>query len=184
MAEAAGWLRESFFIFLSFLALGSESLLVIINEFGQGRTGNGEWAELLVVGTGPCSTVDMRGWILCDRQGNATGGIYVTLSSHSDWAAVPAGTLIVIYNHTDTGNLPTHFPSDDFDFSDYKVVMPANAAGYFTTSRWEGISNTMDLIQVLTSTGTLVDGISHGDGLPVGKRQTPHLGTAGSNKAA
>jgi len=87
--------------FSAFL-FAQESLLVVINEFGQGKAGNGEWMELLVVGTGPCSTVDLRNWVLRDYQGNAFGGVYVKFASIEVWRAVPAGTLIVIYNAGDT----------------------------------------------------------------------------------
>ena len=181
-AMGLGFLVAGFLSFVT-VAWSQESLLLVINEFGQGRAGNGEWVELLVVATGSCSTVDLRGWVLRDRQGNTTGGVYVTFSSHSAWAAVPAGTIIVIYNHNDSANLPTHFPSVDYDFSDFRVVLPANAPGYFTTFRWEGISNAADLLQILTSTGVLVDGVSHG-GLPLGEQQVPHLGAVAAGRAA
>ena len=119
---------------LAFSVFAQESLLVVINEFGQGKGGNDEWVELLVVGTGPCSTVDLRNWVLRDYQGNAFGGVYVKFASIAVWRAVPAGTLIVIYNADDTANLPEHFPSyPDDDLSDYLVVLP-HTHDYFLTS--------------------------------------------------
>ena len=86
--------------FLPSLLFAQESQLVVINEFGQGVAGNGEWVELFVIGTGPCSTVDLRGFRLLDREGYL-GYSYATRVVFKDvqpWAAVPAGTLIVIYN--------------------------------------------------------------------------------------
>jgi len=105
MARPGGIFVPLILAFSVFL-FAQESLLVVINEFGQGKGGNGEWVELLVVGTGPCSTVDLRNWVLRDYQGDAFGGVYVKFATIEVWRAVPAGTLIVIYNAGDTGNLP------------------------------------------------------------------------------
>jgi len=166
----------------SVFLFAQESLLVVINEFGQGKGGNGEWVELLVVGTGTCSTVDLRNWVLRDYQGNATGGVYVKFADIEVWRAVPAGTLIVIYNGGDTENLPGHFPSyPDADFSDFLVVLP-HTHTYFVTSprRWEGLANGGDWVLLLDAAGNTVDGISYGDKTG----QTPHLSAVGARRAA
>lgn len=155
---------------------------MVINEFGQGRGGNGEWVELLVVGTGPCSTVDMRGWKLRDLQGNAAGGVWVVFASHPFWQAVVPGTIVVIYNAGDTGNLPLHFPPHpDTDPSDFLLVLPHNHATYFASGgRWEGLGNAGDWVQLLDAGDRLVDGISYGDRMG----QSPHLSAVGARRAA
>ncbi|MCX7843752.1 MAG: choice-of-anchor D domain-containing protein [Candidatus Bipolaricaulota bacterium] len=163
-------------------SLASETLLVVINEFGQGKGGNGEWVELLVVGSGSCSTVDLRGWRLKDYQGNAMGGVWVVFASHPVWQAVPAGTLIVIYNAGDTVNLPAHFPPyPDTDFSDFLVVLPHNHALYFAGgARWDGLANTGDWVVLEDAAGRVVDGLSYGNS----SGQTPHLKEVPARRAA
>ncbi len=181
MVRALGILVPILLAFSVFLS-AQESLLVVINEFGQGKAGNGEWVELLVVGTGTCSTVDLRGWVLRDYQGDALGGVYVKFANIEVWRAVPAGTLVVIYNAGDTANLPEHFPSyPDADFSDFLVVLP-HTHTYFADSprRWEGLANGGDWVLLLDAAGNTVDGISYGDKTG----QTPHLSSVGARRAA
>jgi hypothetical protein len=168
--------------FLASVLFAQESQLVVINEFGQGKGGNGEWVELLVVGTGSCSTVDLRNWVLRDFQGDASGGVWVRFANLDVWKAVPAGTIIVIYNAGDTANLPDHFPSyPDEDFSDFLVVLPHTHA-YFVESprRWEGLANTGDWVVLQDATGSTVDGISYG----TRTGQTPHLSAVDARRAA
>ncbi|MCR4391611.1 MAG: choice-of-anchor D domain-containing protein [Candidatus Acetothermia bacterium] len=175
--------------FLLVLALGSagftwaqESLLVVINEFGQGKAyGNGEWVELVVVGTGPCSSVDMRGWVFRDQQGDTGGGVHFVFQNQPVWASVPAGTTIVVYNPGATGYLPDHFPAyPDHDFDDCVVVLPANASGYFDFKRWDGLGNPGDSLVLLDDSGGTVDGISYRNGTG----QNPVISNVGSTKAA
>jgi hypothetical protein len=167
--------------FLASVLFAQESQLVVINEFGQGKGGNGEWVELLVVGAGPCSTVDLRNWVLRDFQGDATGGVWVKFANIDVWKAVPAGTIIVIYNAGDTANLPDYFPSyPDEDFSDCLVVLPHTHAYFASPQRWEGLANTGDWVVLQDATGSTVDGISYGDR----PGQTPHLSAVGARRAA
>ncbi|MBC7093758.1 choice-of-anchor D domain-containing protein [Candidatus Bipolaricaulota bacterium] len=159
-----------------------ESLVVVINEFGQGKAGgNGEWVEFVVVGTGPCSSVDMRGWVFRDQQGDTGGGVYFVFQNQPVWAAVPAGTIIVVYNPGATSYLPDHFPaSPDHDFDDFVVVLPANASGYFDFKRWDGLGNSGDSLVLLDDSGGTVDGISYQNGTG----QNPVILNVGSTKAA
>lgn len=102
-------------------AEAAETGQVIINEFGQGTSGkNFEWVELVVVGTGPGSTVDMRGWDL----GDTTPGD-LSFTNDDKWSAVPAGTIIVIYNNVD--GKTSNFPTDDLVFGngDFAAVIPS-----------------------------------------------------------
>jgi hypothetical protein len=72
-----------------------------ISEDGDLRLGRiegngGDWFELVVVGTGFGTTVDMRGWQIDVSQ--VTLGVRqtdtITLSQDSFWAAVPAGMIL------------------------------------------------------------------------------------------
>ena len=102
---------------------------VIINEWSQGNGGSREWVELLVV-TGPA---DLRGWDL----GDSTPGD-LQFSNDAAWSALPAGTLVVIYNGSDPD---TVLPPDDEDGSDCRLVVGHNN-GRFFTGTWPAIANT------------------------------------------
>jgi hypothetical protein len=170
-----------FLLTFSAFSFAQESLRVVINEFGQGKGGFGEWVELLVVGADPCSTVDLRNWVLRDFQGDAIGGVWVKFANLDVWKAVPAGTIILIYNAGDTANLPDHFPSyPDEDFSDFLVVLPHTHAYFASPQRWEGLANGGDWVVLQDATGSTVDGISYGDR----PGQTPHLSAVGARRAA
>ena len=172
----------------SFFLAKSETLLVVINEFGQGTAGNGEWVELLVVGTGPCSTVDLRGYRLLDREGhlNLSGPTRVVFRSVPAWAAVPAGTIIVIYNGapTEAGNFPPNFPFNDLDFSDYRVSIPHTNTDFFEDAAWGGLRNGGDYVVLVDAQGNLVDGLSYGDRTGEPTAPAVKLGTVGANTAA
>lgn len=186
-----GW-EKLFFVFsvvawISFFVLGQETLLVVINEFGQGVAGSGEWVELLVVGTGTCSTVDLRGYRLLDREGYLALSFptRVVFRSVGAWAAVPAGTLIVIYKGDEpTGNFPPGFPFNDLDFSDFRVSIPHTNTDFFENVAWGGFGNTGDYVVLVDSTGALVDGLSYGNRTGEGTAPDVKLGTVGANTAA
>ena len=95
---------------------------LVVNEFSQGSPGQ-EWIELVVVGD--CE-VDLRGWIIDDNNGiftdcgpgnNIEHGTFsghgvapghLRFSNNATWAAVKAGTVIVVYDDgAFTGTLPT-----------------------------------------------------------------------------
>lgn len=137
--------------------------LVVINEFGQGKAGLGEWVELLVVGTGPGSAVDLRGWVLRDLQGAGRGGVWLKFLEHELWQAVRAGTLILIYNAADKPNLPDHFPGDNFDPEDFLLVLPNTAGDFFLLDRWEGFGNAGDCVFLVDHEGNVVFGLCYGD---------------------
>ena len=80
---------------------------VVVNEFSNGPTGVEEFIEILVVGDESCNDVDIRGYILDDNDGTyssngPTGtGIspgHVRFTYETVWAAVPVGSLILIYD--------------------------------------------------------------------------------------
>lgn len=161
-------------------AAQQETLQVVIHEFGQGQAGNGEWVELLVVGVGPGSTVDMRGWVFHDQQGAARGGVYITFADHPLWSSVKAGTLIVIYNADDRSSLPAHFPPDDLDVGSLTLVLPSTSGDYLAAAQWEGLGNAGDSLLLIDAEGRLVDGLSYADGTG----QDPQIPNVGRGKAA
>lgn len=99
---------------------------VFINEFSNGAGGNQEYIELVVDGGG-CTVVDIRGLIIDDNNGldnspcqgfgsTSTGsGVaygHYRFGFHPQWAAVPSGSIIVVYVDADPN---THMPADDID---------------------------------------------------------------------
>ncbi len=94
---------------------------LIINEWSNGPAGNEEYYEFVVAGQ--CGTlVDIRGYILDDNNGTFTtpasysgtqSGIapgHFRFAYDPQWAAIPVGSLIVIYNNEEPNPL---LPADD-----------------------------------------------------------------------
>ena len=48
------------------------------------------YPELLVVGEGPGTFVDLRGWSLLDAQGDSRGGVYIKFKENEVWAMTPS----------------------------------------------------------------------------------------------
>lgn len=104
----------------------SQETGLIINEFSNG-TGNKEYIELLVVGN-PCETVDIRGWVVDDNNGDFSGGAgsgiglapgHIRFSTDAQWSALSPGTIIVIYNASDRN---TNIPADDVSDTNTDLV--------------------------------------------------------------
>jgi len=80
-------------------------------HFGRVMGNGGKWFELVVVGDGGPSLVDMRGWTV--EIGSSAGGDFsrvnaLKLSQDAYWAAVPAGTILTfIDRNTANGGLDT-----------------------------------------------------------------------------
>src|SRR3989338_2010156 len=97
---------------------------LIINEWSNGPSGNQEFYEFVVAGI--CGTsVDIRGYILDDNNGTFTNpadysgtasGIapgHFRFTYDPQWAAIPVGSLIVVYNAEDPNPaVPADDPSD------------------------------------------------------------------------
>jgi hypothetical protein len=176
-----------FLLTFSVFSFAQESLRVVINEFGQGVAGNGEWVELLVIGTGPCSTVDLRGFRLLDREGylGSSFPTRVVFKDVQPWAAVPAGTLIVIYKGDEPAtNFPPNFPFNDLDFSDYRVSIPHTNTDFFENVAWGGFGNAGDYVVLVDRTGALVDGLSYGNRTGEGTAPAVKLAGVPANTAA
>ena len=170
---------------------------VIINEWSNGPSGNQEYYEFVVAGD--CGTlVDIRGYILDDNNGTFTNptdysgtasGIapgHFRFSYAAQWASIPVGSLIVIYNNADpNAALPADDPTDANTDSLYVIphdnalferctTFPAAVSPdsiytpctYATapTSGWNPLSlrNGGDAIQVRTPDGSYYHGVSYG----------------------
>lgn len=170
---------------------------VIINEWSNGPGGNQEYYEFVVAGQ--CGTmVDIRGYILDDNNGTFTNpsdysgtasGIapgHFRFSSAAQWASIPVGSLIVIYNREDPNpSVPADDPTDANTDSLYVIphdnalferclVFPAvtspdsiySPCTYSTApfSGWGALSlrNNGDAIQVRNPDGSYYHGVSYG----------------------
>lgn len=170
---------------------------VIINEWSNGPSGNQEFYEFVVAGQ--CGTlVDVRGYILDDNNGTFTApasypgtssGIadgHFRFSNAAQWASIPVGSLIVVYNNDDPNPaLPADDPTDANNDSLYVVphdnalferctTLPAPTSPDSTYSPctyatapltgWGPLSlrNSGDAIQVRNPDGTYYHGVSYG----------------------
>lgn len=167
----------------------------IINEMSNGTTGNREYVELLVCGPS-CSTIDLRGWKIDDNNGLLMNGFgstqagsgvaagHLRFANIAQWAAVPTGSLIVIYNVNDINPLvPPNDPADTSP-NDQVYVLPASdpalqgcathpdplgTSAYGTTcaygaGNWTfiGLRNAGDAIQTRDPLGRYFHGLSFG----------------------
>ena len=85
-------------------------------RLGRIEGNGGDWFELVVVGSGFGSTVDMRGWQIDVSQ--VTGGVRltdtITLAQDSFWAAVPAGAILTFTeDNAAEGGYDTALNADD-----------------------------------------------------------------------
>ena len=167
----------------------------IVNEVSNGASGNKKYIELLVCGA-PCSTVDLRRWKIDDNNGTlmngfgtsqSTSGVsigHIRFSNAAQWAAVPVGSLIVIYNSNDLNPLvPASDPSDTAPYNKVYVLAannpllegsatfpdPAGSSNYgavaaFGAGNWNYITlrNAGDAVQTRDPQGRYFHGISYG----------------------
>jgi hypothetical protein len=167
----------------------------LVNEISNGPSGEKEYIELLVCGS-PCTTVDLRNWKIDDNNGVTWNGFstvmvgagvstgHLRFSNAAQWAAVPTGSLILIYNNLDLNALlPPNDPSDAAP-NDSVYVVPVNSAllercntspsatvtgGYFPCSylaggTWTniGFRNDGDAAQTRHPDGRFFHGVSYG----------------------
>jgi gliding motility-associated-like protein len=121
-------------IFFSIITCSLYSQTLIMNEVSQGVSGSMEYVEFVVADTTVnynCGltvppSIDIRGWIFDDNSGyHGTGGIAagaVRFSFDPLWAAVPMGTIILIYN--DASADPS-IPAIDLSFNDGNCIITA-----------------------------------------------------------
>lgn len=170
---------------------------LIINEWSNGDSGNREFYEFVVAGE--CgSLADIRGYILDDNNGTFTNpadyagtssGIapgHFRFTTAAQWASIPVGSLIVVYNADDPNlNIPADDPTDADNDSLYVVphnstlferctVFPATTSpdSIYTgctyavapLTGWNPLSlrNSGDAIQVRNPDGSYYHGVSYG----------------------
>ena len=168
---------------------------LIINEWSNGASGNQEYYEFVVAGQ--CGTlVDIRGYILDDNNGTFTtpanysgtaSGIapgHFRFANDPQWANIPVGSLILIYNAADPNpSLPPDDPTDADNDSLYVIphthplfesctTMPGSGSPdstytpctYSSGGAWGPLSlrNSGDAIQVRSPNGAYYHGISYG----------------------
>ncbi len=191
-------LKKLLIIFIACFALAdcanAQTPGLYINEVSQGPSGNKEYVELIAVGTPTCfsiPTLDLRGWILDDNNGfHATGsgtGIAqgcIRLSQDPMWAAIPIGTLIVIYNDADfnasvpstdlimnDGNCRLVIPVSNCQLLEKHTTLPSTVTstypttGYVSCGNWNNVSmaNADDSFQTITPAGALFHSVSWGN---------------------
>ena len=138
-----------FFLFSYTLSLAQPAGLVV-NEVSQGSSAIKEWAELVVVGP-PCSTVDIRGWIIDDNNGifvdcvgPNTGALpgtgiapgHIRFKYDPIWQEVPVGTIILVYAwdpadpgaQAEIGGLQPDYTDSNCD---WLRVVPLNASNTY-----------------------------------------------------
>jgi gliding motility-associated-like protein len=185
----------SFIIFL-FALYSLRSQTLIMNEVSQGTTGSMEYVEFVVIDTTVaynCSattppTIDIRGWIFDDNSGyHGTGGIAggaVRFSFNSIWAAVPLGTIILIYNNTspdpsipaadltlNDGNCRIVAPISNTTLFESNVTTPGAVACSYPTTGWTAggnwsntlLANTGDCARIVNLAGCEVFSVCYGD---------------------
>ena len=167
----------------------------IVNEVSNGASGNKKYIELLVCGP-VCSTVDLRRWKIDDNNGALMNGFgtsqsasgvsigHLRFSNAAQWAAVPVGSLIVIYNPNDLNPLvPASDPGDTSPHNKVYVLAannpllegsatfpdPAGSSNYgavsvFGAGNWNYITlrTAGDAVQTRDPQGRYFHGISYG----------------------
>ncbi len=123
-------------IFFFSISISCFSQGLVLNEMSNGTSGNREFLEFIVDGT-PCNTVDLRGWIVDDNNGDfscgpcTAAGIaqgHYRFANLAVWSAVPVGSIILIYNEADMDAfIPAADPSD-LAPADGIYIVPANNA--------------------------------------------------------
>jgi hypothetical protein len=170
---------------------------LIINEWSNGASGNQEYYEFVVAGQ--CGDlIDIRGYILDDNNATFTNPVdysgtasgiapgHFRFANAAQWASIPVGSLIVVYNANDPNpSLPADDPTDSDNDSLYVVphnstlferctVYPASSSpdSVYTgcayavapIGGWNPLSlrNSGDAIQVRNPDGSYYHGVSYG----------------------
>jgi SprB repeat len=206
------WVRPTLLSFVC-IAVGYANLLsqtLVINEISNGASGNKEFIELVVSGT--CGqTLDIRGYIVDDNcsttAGVGTTAGYGRFMNVPQWAAVPTGTIIVLYNGADVNEaitgpditdsncdgvyfipLTTGVPNGVFETNSTALAdcTPASylAITSFPAVNWNPIAygNTADLGQVRDAAGNQIMSVGYGTGIaaPGGGTFISFTGTGGN----
>lgn len=169
---------------------------LVVNELSNGASGNKEYIELAVVGPG--CTADIRGMKVDDNNGVANNGFGTLMNGSgvsvghnrfayvAQWATVPTGSLILIYNQADLNPLVPAMDVDDTAPHDSIYILPANhallqgcgaypdglvtanypACGFGAASwTWMGFRDQGDAGQSRDAVGRYFHGVSYGPSL-------------------
>ncbi|PZF73654.1 PKD domain-containing protein [Taibaiella soli] len=105
-----------------------------INEVSQGTSGNKEYVEFVVNGTHTCNdtAADLRGWIFDDNGGwygtsAISAGCY-HFPAIANWAAVPYGSIILIYNDGDKNTAITQADDPTDANHDGVYILPISSS--------------------------------------------------------
>ena len=185
-----------FFVAVNLLPTELFTQGVIVNELSNGNSGGREYIELVAIGpTGsePCGPVDLRGFIIDDNNGDFSGGPgsnmgiafgHLRFSPTGPWAAIPAGSILLIYNSADK-NTSILLPDDPYDSNNDSVyIIPDSNSNlqrcttipntsndayspaiYSPGVNWlntNGMRNTGDAAQVRLPNGTFFHGFGFG----------------------
>lgn len=169
---------------------------LVVNELSNGPATVKEYIELVAVGP-PCTSIDIRGIKVDDNNGahfNAFGSTLVNsglsaghlrFASVAAWAAVPTGSIILLYNNTDLNALLPPDDPTDASPNDKRYILPvshasiqgcstspntttAAASGYYactwSAGNWNfvGLRNEGDAAQTRDAQGRYFHGISYG----------------------
>ena len=170
-------MKNKIILFVLFSIIFTSSIIfaqsVIINEV-YNSSSTDEWIELLVVEDG----IDLRNWSIVDY--SSSGGVQAPLvfSSNLLWSNLSKGTLIVIGRSENTF-------SEDTDVSDFKIIVKSNNATYLSGNVFL-VAGSSEAIQIKSSTGTHIHGISWGsanaNSLPEPKIHFTESSTSGTSR--
>ena len=132
----------SLIFFFAAMALTGFGQGVIVNEISNGSGGTEEYMELVVVGppANPnCGPIDIRGWIIDDNNGDFScgscagtgiaGGHIRFSTTNPVWAAVPTGSIIVVYDNSGLKNpMIAADDPDDLGSPDGVYILPVSHA--------------------------------------------------------
>ncbi|MDZ7623901.1 MAG: hypothetical protein U5J96_05560 [Ignavibacteriaceae bacterium] len=146
---------------------------IVINEL-YNSGGNDEWLELLVVQ----DSLDLRNWDIRDFSSSGSAQQPLVFSNNSLWNNLKKGTLIIVAR-------PENAFSEDFDPSDYLLIIKSSNAIYFSGNVFL-IAGSSEAVQIRNTSQTHIFGVSWGsanlNSLPQPK---VHLtGTSSSNTSA
>ena len=143
----------------------------IIHEFSHGNAGgNSQWAEILVMQTGT-----FRNWQFRDSTGKS-----VRFQNTAVWDAIPAGTLLVIYNGAFPKN--SFIPADTTDASSGRMVISSTNNTYFNTatSTWPSFGSSGGSLFLFNAAGATVHSLSYGSSTDA----SPNIGVVAAEAAA
>jgi|GEM_PF-3364272 len=162
------------------LACGSSSFhpKILVNEFSRRDDSTGEFIELLVPGDGICgNTTDIRFYSIMHSTGIGDTSLstfvdkpILQFSGHDQWARVPNGSLITIYNRAKRNPL---VPPDDIYDADVNgsYILPSNNSLLLQCNLTDRIVNDTVLVDIgssLSPSWTAVD-------LHAGQRSGIHI---------